>query len=79
MSFDGVIVLSIREIAATKAYTIGRRGSFKDYVDLYFVLGGGYASLKEVIDLGERKFDDVFNSRLFLERMSGRRFGRHRY
>jgi hypothetical protein len=64
-----VFVLSIREIAATKAYTIGRRGSFKDYVDLYFVLGGGHASLKEVIDLAERKFDDAFNSRLFLEQI----------
>jgi Nucleotidyl transferase AbiEii toxin, Type IV TA system len=66
---DEVFVLSIREIAATKAYTIGRRGSFKDYVDLYFVLAGGHASLKEVIDLAEQKFDDAFNSRLFLEQI----------
>jgi hypothetical protein len=66
---DGVFVLSIREIAATKAYTIGRRGSFKDYVDLYFVLAGGHASLKEVIDLADRKFGDAFNSRLFLEQI----------
>lgn len=69
VSLDGVFALSVREIAATKAYTIGRRGSFKDYVDLYFVLGGGYASLKEVIDLAERKFGDAFNSRLFLEQI----------
>ena len=69
VSLDGVFALSVREIAATKAYTIGRRGSFKDYADLYFVLGGGHASLKEVIDLAERKFGDVFNSRLFLEQI----------
>ena len=69
VSLDGVFALSIREIAATKAYTIGRRGSFKDYVDLYFVLAGGYATLKEVIDLAERKFGDSFNSRLFLEQI----------
>jgi Nucleotidyl transferase AbiEii toxin, Type IV TA system len=66
---DGVFVLSVREIAATKAYTIGRRGSFKDYVDLYFVLAEEHASLKEVIDLAERKYGDVFNSRLFLEQI----------
>src|SRR5580658_2232057 len=29
--YDEVLLLSVREIAATKAYTIGRRGSFKDY------------------------------------------------
>jgi Nucleotidyl transferase AbiEii toxin, Type IV TA system len=69
VSLDGVFVLSVREIAATKAYTIGRRGSFKDYVDLYFVLAERYASLREVIDLAERKFGDAFNSRLFLEQI----------
>jgi hypothetical protein len=66
---DSVSALTVREIAATKAYTIGRRGSFKDYVDLYFVLGEGYASLGEVIDLAERKFGDAFNSRLLLEQI----------
>jgi hypothetical protein len=35
---EGVSLLSVKEIAATKAYTIGRRGMFKDYADLYFVL-----------------------------------------
>ena len=56
VSLDGVFALAILEIAATKAYTIGRRGSFKDYVDLYFVLTGQYATLGEVIDLAERKY-----------------------
>jgi predicted nucleotidyltransferase component of viral defense system len=36
--YDDVPLLSVREIAATKAYTIGRRGAFKDYIDLYFIL-----------------------------------------
>jgi hypothetical protein len=66
---EGVSVLSIREIAATKAYTIGRRGSFKDYVDLYFAIANQHASLGEVISLAERKFGDTFNSRLFLEQI----------
>jgi hypothetical protein len=63
---DEVFVLSVREIASTKAYIIGRRGSFKDYVDLYFVLAGAHASLGEVIDLAERKYGDGFNSQIFL-------------
>ena len=69
VSLDGVFALSVPEIAATKAYTIGRRGSFKDYVDLYFVLTGRHATLGEVIDLAERKYGDAFNSRLFLEQL----------
>jgi len=31
-------MLSKSELAITKAYTIGRRGSLKDYIDLYFCL-----------------------------------------
>lgn len=69
VSLDGVFALTVREIAATKAYTIGRRGSFKDYVDLYFVLSGRHATLGEVIDLAERKCGDAFNSRLFMEQI----------
>ena len=65
----GVPVLSVREIAATKAYTIGRRGAYKDYVDLYFVLSQGHAVLGEIIDLAEGKFGDDFNARLFLEQL----------
>jgi len=40
VSFKGISMLAVPEIAATKAYTIGRRGSFKDYIDLYWVLKG---------------------------------------
>ena len=66
---EGVPILSVREIAATKAYTIGRRGAYKDYVDLYFVLAEGRATLAEIIELAERKFGVDFNPRLFLEQI----------
>jgi hypothetical protein len=64
-----VPLLSVREIAATKAYTIGRRGSFKDYVDLYYVLVEKRATLPEVIADAEHKFGSDFNARLFLEQL----------
>jgi Nucleotidyl transferase AbiEii toxin, Type IV TA system len=35
--YEEVPLLSVREIAATKAYTIGRC-PYKDYIDLYFIL-----------------------------------------
>lgn len=62
-------LLAAEEIAATKAYSIGRRGSFKDYVDLYFVLSEAIASLKEIIALAEKKYHSEFNARLFLEQL----------
>jgi hypothetical protein len=67
--YEGLPLLSVREIAATKAYTIGRRGSYKDYVDLYFVLAEGHTTLPEIIANAERKFGEGFNARLFLEQL----------
>jgi predicted nucleotidyltransferase component of viral defense system len=67
--YETVPLLSVREIAATKVYTIGRRGSFKDYVDLYFVLAEQHATLASIIADAEEKFGSDFNSRLFLEQL----------
>jgi hypothetical protein len=46
---DRLPMLSVKEIAATKAYTIGRRGTYKDYVDLYFIIAEHHGSLAEII------------------------------
>ncbi len=67
--YDGLPLLSVREIAATKAYTIGQRGFYKDYVDLYYVLAEGRTTLAEIIANAEKKFGDAFNARLFLEQL----------
>jgi len=62
-------ILSSKEILATKAYTIGRRGSFKDYVDLYTGLREGISTLQEVINLSSMKYKEAFSDRLFLEQL----------
>jgi len=67
--YEQVPLLSVREIAATKAYTIGRRGSYKDYTDLYFILSEQRTTLTNIIDVAEKKFGVEFNSRLFLEQL----------
>jgi hypothetical protein len=69
ISVDGLRMLSVKEIGATKAYTIGRRGTYKDYVDLYFIIAEHHASLEEIIAMSERKFRHEFNSRLFTEQL----------
>ncbi len=69
VDLDGISTYSVKEIAASKAYTIGRRGEYKDYVDLYFLFKKNYATLSEVINLSEEKYGDKFNGRLFLEQL----------
>jgi len=69
VDYQGVKLLSVKEIAASKAYTIGRRGSFKDYIDLYYVILGKYSDLNEIIEMTEKKYKEEFNSRLFLEQL----------
>ena len=63
-------LLSVKEIAATKAYTIGRRGTLKDYVDIYTIIAGGYTHLPDIIELAARKYGEAFDPRLFLEQLA---------
>src|SRR3989344_8475110 len=58
IDFEGVKMLPIIEIAATKAYVLGRRATYKDYVDLYFVTSEGRGSLKEIVDLSQKKKEE---------------------
>lgn len=67
--YKGVKFLNPKEISATKAYTIGRRGAYKDYIDLYFAISKKYISLNNIIKMAEKKYGDDFNSRLFLEQL----------
>lgn len=66
---DGLALLSVKEIAATKAYTIGRRGSYKDYIDLFFIIQERHAALPEIIAMAAKKYGTAFNDRLFLEQL----------
>lgn len=57
---------SIREIAAMKAFAIGKRIAYKDYVDWYFLLAEQHVTLAEVVRHAKQKFGADFNDRLFL-------------
>jgi hypothetical protein len=58
-----------RDIAADKAYTLGRRPAWRDYVDLFFLLKNGCPTLKEIIKDGKQKFKSEFDEKLFLEQL----------
>lgn len=69
IKFQGVNILQIPEIAAMKAYTLGRRATFKDYVDLYFILKEKHITIEEITKIAKKKYKDEFDSRLFLEQL----------
>lgn len=61
------------EIALMKAYALGRRAAFRDYVDLYFLLKDAFISLDNLVREAQRKFildgRPLFQARLFHEQL----------
>ena len=47
-----------------KAYALGRRSKWKDYVDLYFILNS-YYTIDEITLKAKEIFDDMFIEKLF--------------
>ena len=68
--FENVFRLpSLLTLAAMKAYALGRRSKWKDYVDLYFLLKG-YYQLEDVIRKANEIFGDLFSEKLFRAQLS---------
>jgi hypothetical protein len=51
-------------LAAMKAFALGRRAKWKDYVDLYFILKD-YYSFQEIAEVATVLFGDQFSEKLF--------------
>lgn len=70
---QGMSLAHAREIAAMKAYALGRRVTARDYLDLYFLLQSGTVTLDNIINDATRKFvvhgERVFSAKLFLEQL----------
>jgi len=56
-------------VSLNKAFLLGRRPKWRDYVDLYFLLRGRYLGLNDLIVLGRKKFGTDFSEKLFLEQL----------
>lgn len=56
-------------LAAMKAYSLGRRAKWKDYVDLYFIIKQ-YHSIAEIAEQGKNIFGHEFNSKIFRSQLS---------
>jgi hypothetical protein len=55
-------------LAAMKAYALGRRSKWKDYVDLYFLLRDHF-SLEQVSQTTESRFPGLFSAKLFRQQL----------
>lgn len=69
LKYEELELFNEKEIALTKAYSVGRRGAYKDYIDLYFLLKERLITLKEIVEKCEEKYAEAFNSRLFMEQL----------
>ncbi len=69
IDFDGHIKIpDLLTLTAMKAYALGRRAKWKDYVDLYFILRD-YYSVWEICEKTSEIFEGNFNSKLFREQL----------
>lgn len=63
--FNDVIKLpSLLTLSAMKAYALGRRAKWKDYVDLYFATKK-YHSIKKITEKAKNIFGHEFNEKIF--------------
>ena len=63
--FENIIkVPELIDLAAMKAYALGRRSKWKDYVDLYFILKNNF-SITQISARASEIFDQLFSEKLF--------------
>ncbi len=68
--FDHLIKLpDLLTLAAMKAFTLGMRAKWKDYVDLYFILKDHY-DIGEIIKKAQKIFGNEFNEKLFRSQLA---------
>jgi len=69
LNFESYVKLpDLLTLGAMKAFALGKRAKWKDYVDLYFILQR--YSLKELIDKTNSVFKTEFNEKLFRTQLS---------
>jgi len=65
---DNINTPNLLTLAAMKAFSLGRRAKWKDYVDLYFVFKS--ISFVDVAKRAKELFEGEFNEKLFREQLS---------
>lgn len=55
---------SLLQLAAMKAYALGRRSKWKDYVDLYYLLSN-YFTIPEISSAATKLFGELYSEKMF--------------
>ena len=70
VDFDkNIIMPDILTLSSMKAYSLGRRSKWKDYIDLFFILKD-FFTIKEISQKAKGIFGGAFNERLFREQLT---------
>jgi hypothetical protein len=64
-----ISIPSLLDLAAMKAFALGRRSKWKDYVDLYFIIKDHYA-VNIISNRATEIFGDMFSEKLFRGQLS---------
>jgi len=64
-----ITIPTLLSLTAMKAFALGRRAKWKDYVDLYFILHDHY-SIDEITLEAEKIFNQQFSSKLFRQQLA---------
>lgn len=65
-----ISLFHLDDLVANKAYTVGRRNTWRDYIDLFYVMYKKLYSVEKIIRLAEKKFGGEFNTKLFLGQLT---------
>jgi predicted nucleotidyltransferase component of viral defense system len=65
---DIVKMPGLLDLAAMKAYALGRRSKWKDYVDLYFLINYQF-SIEQISQRATEIFGELFSEKLFIAQL----------
>lgn len=64
-----ISIFDKRDIATDKAFTLGRRNIWRDYVDIYYLLVNNHITIDQMISDAQKRFGNEFSSSLFLQQI----------
>ena len=68
--FENIVKLpDLLSLASMKAFALGRRSKWKDYVDLYFILKDHH-SVKQIVEMSNTIYGQLFSEKLFRAQLS---------
>lgn len=67
---ETISLMNLKDLASNKAFVIGKRGKWRDYFDLYFLLKKKHITLDEIVTISQKRSQREFPTRLFLQQLS---------